>query len=64
MVLFISEKLYGLEFLTFNVQILCHIIDDAAAYGAFYKFSSFPFENYLCKIKKLVKSPNKPLPHT
>jgi len=43
------------------VHSLSHLADDAAIHGALDKFSSFPFETYLGRIKKLVRSSNKPL---
>lgn len=53
--------LYGSEFLIYNIHMLCHISDDVSRYGILDNFSAFPFENCLGKLKKLVKSPNKPL---
>lgn len=47
-----AKKIYGLEFLSYNVHMLCHISDDANHYGALDKYSAFPFENYLGQIKR------------
>lgn len=55
------EHIYGSQFLIYNVHILCHLCDDAIKYGCLDKFSAFPFENYLKKLKNLVRSPNRPL---
>lgn len=35
--------------------------DDALRYGLLDSFSAFPFENFLNQLKRLVKSPTKPL---
>jgi len=43
------------------VHSLSHLADDDAIHGALDKFSSFSFETYLGRIKKLVRSSNKPL---
>lgn len=56
-----SKAIYGLEFLVYNVHMLCHISEDTRAFGALDDFSAFPFENYLGALKNLVRSPNKPL---
>lgn len=56
-----SKSIYGSEFLSYNVHMLSHICDDVKKYGSLDNISSFPFENYLGKLKKLVKSPNRPL---
>lgn len=41
--------------------MLSHLSDDALRFGALDNFSAFPFENYLGQLKKLVRTPNKPL---
>lgn len=56
------EVLYGPEFMIYNVHLLSHIVDDVINYGSLDNFSAFPFENFLGQIKRLVKSPNNPLP--
>lgn len=56
-----SENLYGLEFLVYNVHNLTHLADDASIYGPLDNVSCFPFENYLGKLKSLIKSSTKPL---
>lgn len=55
------EFIYGKEFLIHNVHMLSHLSDDAALYGSLDNFSSFPFENYLGHLKRLIKAPTKPL---
>ncbi|KYM96038.1 hypothetical protein ALC62_13308 [Cyphomyrmex costatus] len=56
-----SEHLYGLEFLIYNVHCLIHLPEDVAMYGPLDKFSAFPFENFLGKLKRLIKSAKQPL---
>lgn len=56
-----SKSVYGLHFLVYNVHMLCHICDDVRLFGTLDEYSAFPFENHLKSLKKLVRSPNKPL---
>ncbi|XP_050513604.1 uncharacterized protein LOC114344887 [Diabrotica virgifera virgifera] len=55
------ENIYGLEYLIYNIHILIHLTDDVENFGALDNFSSFPFENYLGQIKKLIRNSNRPL---
>lgn len=56
-----SKSVYGLKFLVYNVHLLCHVGDDVRIFGPLDEYSAFPFENFLNSLKKLVRSPNKPL---
>lgn len=56
-----SKKIYGAQFLVYNVHILSHLADDSRKYGTLDSFSAFPFENYLGQLKRLLKSSTKPL---
>ncbi|KAF2899119.1 hypothetical protein ILUMI_07058, partial [Ignelater luminosus] len=56
-----SETLYGREFLVYNLHMLTHSSEDADVYGSLDNVPSFPFENYLGQLKKLVRCPNNPL---
>nr|CAI5858644.1 unnamed protein product [Callosobruchus analis] len=56
-----AKKLYGYEFVIYNVHLLYHLSTDVEKYGALYNFAASPFENYLGKLKSLIKSPKKPL---
>jgi hypothetical protein len=51
------EQLYGPEFIVYNVHSIIHIPDDVRKFGALDKISSFPFESFLGKIKKVVRKP-------
>lgn len=52
------EALYGQRHLVYNVHNLHHITTDVKNYGSLDSFSSFPFENYLGTLKKLLRKPN------
>jgi hypothetical protein len=56
-----AEQLYGGEFLVYNVHCLVHIADDVRRFGPLDNISSFPFENHLKSLKKLVRKPSLPL---
>lgn len=55
------EKLYSKKFYVYNVHSLCHLSIDVDNYGPLDNFSAFCFENYLGKLKKIIKKPNQPL---
>ena len=54
-------KIYGPQFAVYNVHNLIHLCDDARRFGPLDNISSFPFENFLGRLKKLVRSPHLPL---
>lgn len=47
-----SVDLYGPSFPVYNVHSLIHIVDDARKFGCLESISSFPFENFLGRLKK------------
>ena len=51
------SQLYGSDMVTYNVHGLTHLAHDARLLGPLDSFSSFPFENYLGKLKNLVRQP-------
>ena len=51
-----AKDLYGPTFLVYNVHMMMHVADDAARFGSLDQCSGFPFENYLFKLKRMVKS--------
>lgn len=55
------EELYGKEFISYNIHCLAHIAAEAKQLGILDNFSAFKFENKPGKIKKQVKTPNKPI---
>ncbi|KAG0444568.1 hypothetical protein HPB47_013649 [Ixodes persulcatus] len=60
---FVQEfgKLYGARQLVYNVHTLSHLADQCLDHGPLDSFSAFPFESYLGKIKKKLRSSNNPL---
>lgn len=52
---------FGEENYTINTHLLIHLADQCAKNGPLDSFSAFKFENFLGKIKNLVKSPNNPI---
>lgn len=61
--LFVTQfgNIYGEEMLTYNVHSLVHLSGDVQRFGPLDSFSCFPFESFLGKMKKLIRSPNRPL---
>lgn len=56
-----SVILYGEHFATYNVHGLNHLAADVLKHGPLDGFSAFPFENYLCLLKKTVRKFKYPL---
>jgi hypothetical protein len=63
LILFVKHfsDLYGADMVVYNVHNIIHLADDARKYGALDTISAFCFENFLGKLTKLVRKPNKPL---
>lgn len=55
------EDLYGSLHLVYNIHGVIHLPADVKVHGALDNFSSFPFENFLQTLKKLVRKPKFPL---
>lgn len=50
-----SIQIYGAEFITYNVHNMIHIADDVSNHQVpLDEISSFPFESYLGKLKRLI----------
>lgn len=45
----------------YNIHGLTHLSDDVKVHGHLDLISGFPFENYLKKIKRMVRKPSSPL---
>ena len=60
--LFVSQVgvLYGETQYVYNIHALVHLADDVSRFGALDIFSSFAFESFLGKLKRLVRKPNFP----
>jgi hypothetical protein len=55
------KRIYGPEFITSNVHNLEHIVDDVTRFGVLFSISTYPFENNLYSIKRLLKTGSHPL---
>lgn len=53
-------EIYGKEFVSHNVHVLLHMVDDYKKFGPVVDYSCFDYENYLGKLKKTVHSGFKP----
>jgi hypothetical protein len=59
LVAFVSHfaQIYGNDMLVYNVHGLVHLSADAAKFGNLDHVSSFPFEDFLGKLKRMVRKP-------
>ncbi|XP_071579761.1 uncharacterized protein [Temnothorax nylanderi] len=55
------KTLYGEENLIYNVHNLIHLSNDVLTYGSLDTFSAFSFENYMQKLKKMIRKSQSPL---
>ena len=51
--------IYGQDVLVYNVHTILHLAQDTRRYGALDNVSCFPYENYLGRLKRLARKPNK-----
>lgn len=56
-----ASETYGFDFVSHNVHSLLHLAADVTQFGPLDNFSSFAFENYMQKIKSLIRKSDKPL---
>lgn len=56
-----TKELYGDHFMVYNIHSMVHLPEEAMAFGSLDACSAFPFENYLGKLKRLVRSGKRPL---
>lgn len=55
------KTIYGHHHLSHNIHGLLHLVKDVRNFGSLDSFSSFKFENFLQKIKKLLRKDDLPL---
>ena len=55
------SKIYKNTSVVFNIHCLLHIVDDVRRFGALDSISAFPYETMLGKMKRRIRSSNKPL---
>jgi len=56
------ERLYGAEFVVYNVHSLLHIADDVDYFEcSLDNVSAFPYENYLQSLKRLIRGSTNPI---
>ncbi|KAG1925657.1 hypothetical protein F2P79_025384 [Pimephales promelas] len=56
-----TKELYGDHFMVYNIHSMIHLSAEAINFGCLDACSAFPFENFLGKLKRLVRSGKKPL---
>ena len=55
------SDLYGKDNVVYNVHGLVHLADDVRKYGCLDNISAFPFENFMKRIKRMIRKPELPL---
>lgn len=55
------KVIYGEHHVSHNIHGLLHIVEDVRNFGCLDTFSTFAFENYMQKLKPLIKKYDKPL---
>lgn len=56
-----AGEIYGAHLLSYNLHATVHLADEVLLHGSLDNVCGFVFENYLGKLKKLIKKPHKPL---
>lgn len=56
------NDIFGSEFVVYNVHSLVHLAQDSRMFqGSLDNVSAFPFENFMCSLKKMIRKPQNPL---
>ncbi|XP_058260359.1 uncharacterized protein LOC131362404 [Hemibagrus wyckioides] len=55
------KELYGDHFMVYNIHSMVHLPAEAMNFGTLDACSAFPFENFLAKLKRLIRSGKQPL---
>ena len=50
-------ELYGEDEVVYNIHCVVHLAKDAKLHGPLDRLAAFPFENYLGRLKKMVRKP-------
>ncbi|KAG1657413.1 hypothetical protein GQR58_023391 [Nymphon striatum] len=50
-------QIYGKDLIVYNVYGIIHLAEDVKRHGHLDKYSSFPYENHLKNLKKMVRKP-------
>jgi hypothetical protein len=53
------EKMYGSYLISHNIHGFLHIADNYKIYGPLDQCSAYPFENYMKKLKSILRKPDK-----
>lgn len=56
-----SIQIYGPDFISHNIHNFLHLTDCVKLFGSLDNFSAFPFENFMQKLKKMVRKSSQPL---
>lgn len=56
-------QVYGDDMAVYNLHCLVHLANEAKKFGSLDNISAFPFENFLSKLKNMVRKPTFPLAH-
>lgn len=56
-----SIQIYGPNFISYNIHSFLHLSDCVRLFGSLDNFSAFPFENFMQKLKKMVRKTSQPL---
>lgn len=56
-----TKELYGDHFMVYNIHSMLHLPAEAMNFGTLDACSAFPFENFLGKLKRLIRSGSQPL---
>ena len=54
-------EMQGYDHAVYNVYAVVHLADDASQFGLIENISSFPYEYFLHKLKRLIRKPEFPL---
>ncbi|KAH9629842.1 hypothetical protein HF086_011492 [Spodoptera exigua] len=57
----IFKNIYGKDYITSNVHNLTHLTEEVRKFGPLQDFSTYPFENKLYTLKRMIRHGNKPL---